>query len=35
VYRVIRRLSPGGGVFDLGRAFLDLAGPPIAHIDLY
>jgi hypothetical protein len=35
VYRVIRRWSPGGAVFDLGRTFLDLAGPPIADIKLY
>jgi hypothetical protein len=35
VYRAIRRWSPGGATYDLGRVFLDLAGPPIADIRLY
>ena len=35
VYRVIRRGSPRGRIYDLGRVFLDIAGPPIAGIELY
>jgi hypothetical protein len=35
VYRAVRRWSPGGAIYDLGRTFLDIAGPPIADIRLY
>lgn len=35
VYRAVRRWSPNGAIFDLGRVFLDIAGPPIADIRLY
>jgi hypothetical protein len=35
MYRAIKRWSPGGAIHDLGRTFLDLAGPPVADIDLY
>jgi hypothetical protein len=35
VYRVVERWSPGGVIYDLGRTFFDLAGPPIADIGLY
>jgi hypothetical protein len=35
VYRVLRRDSPRGPIFELGRAFLDIAGPPVAEIQLY
>jgi hypothetical protein len=35
VYRAVKRWSPDGAIFDLGRAFLDIAGPPIADIELY
>jgi hypothetical protein len=35
VYRAIKRWSPGGAIHDLGRTFLDLAGRPVADIDLY
>jgi hypothetical protein len=32
VYRAIRRWSPEGVIHDLGRAFFDIPGPPIADI---
>jgi len=35
VYRVVERWSPHDAVYDLGRMFFDLAGPPIADIRLY
>jgi hypothetical protein len=35
VYRAVRRWSPTGAFFDLGRVFLDIAGPPITDIRLY
>jgi hypothetical protein len=35
VYRVVERWSPGSAIYDLGRTFFDLAGPPIADIGLY
>ena len=35
VYRVVRRGSPRGAIYDLGRVFLDIAGPPIDDIQLY
>ena len=35
VYRVVERWSPRGAIYDLGRTFFDLAGPPIADIGLY
>jgi hypothetical protein len=35
VYRAVRRWSPEGAVYDLGRTFLDIAGLPIADIELY
>jgi len=35
MYRAVRRWSPDGAIHDLGRAFFDIAGPPIADIRLY
>jgi hypothetical protein len=35
VYRAVRRASPRGPIHNLGRVFLDIAGPPIAEIRLY
>jgi len=35
VYRAVRRWSPRGAIYDLGRTFFDIAGPPIAYIRLY
>jgi hypothetical protein len=35
VYRAVNRWSPSGAIYDLGRAFFDIAGPPIADIRLY
>jgi hypothetical protein len=35
VYRVMSRWSPTGPIFDLGRTFCELAGPPIADFRLY
>ena len=35
VYRAVRRWSPGGSIYDLGQAFLEVAGPPIVDIELY
>jgi hypothetical protein len=34
-YHAIDRWSPRGTVHDLGSLFFDLAGPPLAGIDLY
>jgi hypothetical protein len=34
-YRAVRRWSPRGAIYDLWRTFLDIAGPPIADIELY
>ena len=34
-YHFVSRWSPGGVVRDLGRLFFALAGPPLAHIELY
>jgi hypothetical protein len=35
VYRPVKRWSPSGALYDLSRAFFDLAGPPIATMRLY
>jgi hypothetical protein len=35
VYRGIKRWSPEGAVYDLGRQFFTLAGPPLSQIKLY
>src|ERR1051325_907673 len=35
VYRVVERWSPHNAVYELGRMFFDLAGPPIAGTRLY
>jgi hypothetical protein len=34
-YHAIDRWSPRGAVHDLGRLFFDLAGPPLAGVELY
>jgi hypothetical protein len=34
-YHAIERWSPGGAIFDLGRLFFTLAGPPLAAVRLY
>ena len=34
IYHAIHRWSPRGAVRDIGRLFFDLAGPPLATIDL-
>jgi hypothetical protein len=35
IYRGLSRWSPDGELYDLGKLFFDLAGPPLSKIELY
>jgi hypothetical protein len=35
IYRAVQRWSPGGAIYDLGRLFFALSGPPLSGVKLY
>jgi hypothetical protein len=35
IYRAVSRWSPRGAVYDLGKLFFELTGPPLAEVRIY